>query len=152
MAETLSLISLISFLAAGAFGILTVILWFVFRIPTVQGELSGRIVRKSIERMRKSNEEAAKPIWEPGTTMGEHQQSPAHMRQAEKSRSGGEKAKTDLLSQGPPGVDHGGKTELLTGERGTEAAAKGPLSRRAPMVKIVLIEDILFIHTREVIE
>lgn len=91
MAETLSLISLISFLAAGAFGILTVILWFVFRIPTVQGELSGRIVRKSIERMRKSNEEAAKPVWEPGTTMGEHQQSPAHMRQAEKSRSGGEK-------------------------------------------------------------
>ena len=59
MAETLSLISLISFLAAGAFGILTVILWFVFRIPTVQGELSGRIVRKSIERMRKSNEDAA---------------------------------------------------------------------------------------------
>ena len=60
MAETLSMISLISFLAAGAFAILAVILWFVFRIPTVAGELSGRIAKKSIERMRKSNEEAGK--------------------------------------------------------------------------------------------
>ncbi len=152
MAETLSLISLISFLAAGAFGILTVILWFVFRIPTVQGELSGRIVRKSIERMRKSNEEAAKPAWGPSTGQGEHQRPPDHMGQAEKSRSGGEKAGTNLSAQGSAGVDHGRKTELLTGEKGTEAAVKGPPRRRAPAVKIVLIEETLFIHTKEVIE
>ncbi len=65
MAETLSMISLISFLAAGVFAILAVILWFVFRIPTVAGELSGRIAKKSIERMRKTIVDAATTAWGP---------------------------------------------------------------------------------------
>lgn len=152
MAETLALISLISFLAAGGFGILTVILWFVFRIPTVQGELSGRIAQKSIERMRKSNAEAAKPAWGLGMAQGDYQMPPARTEQAEKGRSGREKAKTGLQAQGPAEADHCRKTELLTGEEGTEAAVKGPPGRRGPAVKIVLIEETLFIHTKEVIE
>lgn len=154
MAETLSMISLISFLAAGVFGVLTVILWFVLRIPTVQGELSGRIAQKSIERMRKSNEEAAKPAWGPGTAKGEkgeHQQPPAHMRQAGKSGSGGEKAEM-VSAQGPSEVDHGRKTELLTEEKGMQNAGKELLKRRGSAVKIVLMEETLFIHTKEVIE
>lgn len=70
MAETLSMISLISFLAAGAFAVLAVILWFVFRIPTVAGELSGRTAKKSVERMRKNNEEAGKNSQGPGPAEG----------------------------------------------------------------------------------
>ena len=56
MAETLSMVSMVSFVAAGVCLALTVILWFAFRIPNVIGDLSGRNARKSIERMRKSNE------------------------------------------------------------------------------------------------
>ena len=56
MAETLSMVSMVSFIAAGVCLALTVILWFAFRIPNVIGDLSGRNARKSIERMRKSNE------------------------------------------------------------------------------------------------
>jgi len=39
-------------MAAGVFAALAVILWFVFRIPTVAGDLSGRNARKSVEQMR----------------------------------------------------------------------------------------------------
>lgn len=56
MAETLSVISTFSFIAAGFFAIAAVVLWFVFEIPSVIGDLSGRTARKSIERRRKDNE------------------------------------------------------------------------------------------------
>ena len=48
MAETLSMVSMVSFVAAGVCLALTVILWFAFRIPNVIGDLSGRNARKSI--------------------------------------------------------------------------------------------------------
>lgn len=128
MAETLSMISLISFLAAGAFAILAVILWFVFRIPTVAGELSGRIAKKSIERMRKSNEEAGK------------------------SRIGGENVKSDPLFESGGGVYYSEETIELTDENDEGAARITQAERRGPAAKIDLLEEILLIHTKEVIE
>lgn len=128
MAETLSMISLISFLAAGAFAILAVILWFVFRIPTVAGELSGRIAKKSIERMRKSNEEAGK------------------------SRIGGENAKSDPLFESGGGVYYSEETGELTDENDAGATWIMQPERRVSAVKIDLLEEILLIHTKEVIE
>ena len=128
MAETLSMISLISFLAAGAFAILAVILWFVFRIPTVAGELSGRIAKKSIERMRKSNEEAGK------------------------SRIGGENVKSDPLFESGGGVYYSEETIELTDENDAGATRITQAERRRPAAKIDLLEEILLIHTKEVIE
>ncbi len=128
MAETLSMISLISFLAAGAFAILAVILWFVFRIPTVAGELSGRIAKKSIERMRKSNEEAGK------------------------SRIGGENVKSDPLFESGGGVYYSEETRELTDENDAGATRITQAEHRGPAAKIDLLEEILLIHTKEVIE
>lgn len=128
MAETLSMISLISFLAAGAFAILAVILWFVFRIPTVAGELSGRIAKKSIERMRKSNEEAGK------------------------SRIGGENVKSDPLFESGGGVYYSEETIELTDENDAGATRITQAERRGPAAKIDLLGEILLIHTKEVIE
>lgn len=54
-AEILSLVSLISYILAGVFLALTVLFWFVFKIPTVVGDLSGRTAKKSIEKMRQAN-------------------------------------------------------------------------------------------------
>lgn len=150
MAETLSTISLISFLAAGLFAILAVILWFVFRIPTVAGELSGRIAKKSIERMRKSNEEAGKNSWSPGAVEREGKNFSANTGQAGKNRIEGENRETDLLAESTAGVYHSRETEALTEQIGTETAGKA--QRRVSAVKIDLLEEILLIHTKEVIE
>ena len=52
MAEVLSLISTISFIAAAVFLVITIILWFTFKVPKLAGDLSGRNARKSIDLMR----------------------------------------------------------------------------------------------------
>ena len=54
MAETLSLISIVSFIAAAVCLVVTVILFFWFQIPSVIGDLSGRTARKSILQNRKN--------------------------------------------------------------------------------------------------
>ena len=56
MAETLSLLSIISFAIAGVCLVLAVFLWFFFKIPSVIGDLSGKTARKSIAKMRVANE------------------------------------------------------------------------------------------------
>lgn len=152
MAETLSMISLISFLAAGVFAILAVILWFVFRIPTVAGELSGRIAKKSIERMRKSNEEAGKNSKGPGKREGMN--STVSLRQAGKTRGEGENEETDLLAESAARAYHSEETEVLSDEKATEVLTAGEAGaeRWISAVKIELLEEILFIHTKEVIE
>lgn len=58
MAETLQLLSIISFAVAAVCLVLAVFLWFFFRIPDVIGDLSGRTARKSIAKMRAANEKS----------------------------------------------------------------------------------------------
>lgn len=194
MAETLSVISLISFLAAGVFAILAVVLWFVFHIPTVAGELSGRTAKKSIERTRRNNEEASKnsrgagPVRDRGKNSpadgrqaGKNspadgrqtgKNSPADERQTGKNRSEGGGVETALRAESAAGtrrretVQQNGETarrsretaqqsretEVLADTGSLEASGSGNPQRRMSAVKIELLEEILFIHTKEVIE
>ena len=202
MAETLSVISLISFLAAGVFAILAVVLWFVFHIPTVAGELSGRTAKKSIERTRRNNEEASKnsrgagPVRDRGknspadgrqagknspadgrqtgknfpadgrqtgknSPADERQtgkNSPADGRQARKNRSEGGGVETALRAESAAGTrrretaQQSRETEVLADTGSLEASGSGNPQRRMSAVKIELLEEILFIHTKEVIE
>ncbi len=194
MAETLSVISLISFLAAGVFAILAVVLWFVFHIPTVAGELSGRTAKKSIERTRRNNEEASKnsrgagPVRDKGKNFpadgrqagknspaDERQagkNSPADERQTRKNRSEGGGIETALRAESAAGTrrretaqqgretvrrsretaQQSRETEVLADAGSLEASGSGNPQRRMSAVKIELLEEILFIHTKEVIE
>ena len=54
MSDILNIISLVSFVLAGILLVLAVVLFFVFKIPSVWGDLSGKNARKSIERMRQN--------------------------------------------------------------------------------------------------
>lgn len=56
MAETLSTLSIISFVVAGVCLLVAVFLFVYFKIPAVIGDLSGRTARKSIAKMRVANE------------------------------------------------------------------------------------------------
>lgn len=186
MAETLSVISLISFLAAGVFAILAVVLWFVFHIPTVAGELSGRTAKKSIERTRRNNEEASKNSRGAGPVRDKGKNSPADERQTRKNRSEGDDVETALRAESAAGtrrretVQQGSETarrsretaqqsretarrsretaqqsretEVLADAGSLEASGSGNPQRRMSAVKIELLEEILFIHTKEVIE
>ena len=176
MAETLSVISLISFLAAGVFAILAVVLWFVFHIPTVAGELSGRTAKKSIERTRRNNEEASKnsrgagPVRDKGKNSPADgrqtgKNSPADERQTRKNRSEGGGVETALRAESAAGTrrretaqqgretaQQSRETEVLADTGSLEASGSGNPQRRMSAIKIELLEEILFIHTKEVIE
>ena len=58
MAETLSTLSIISFVLAAVALAVAIVLWFFFDIPTVIGDLTGRTARKSIAKMRAENEKS----------------------------------------------------------------------------------------------
>lgn len=64
MAETLSFISIIAFVAAAICLVVTIIIFIKFKIPSVIGDLSGKTARKSIEQMRESNEQSGRKTHE----------------------------------------------------------------------------------------
>ena len=66
MAETLSMVSMVSFIAAGVCLALTVILWFAFRIPNVIGDLSDEMqenpLRECVKVMKIPEENLIDPV------------------------------------------------------------------------------------------
>ncbi len=60
MAETLSSISLITFILSGVFFLAALTLFIVFKIPDVLGDLTGKNAKKTIERIRKDNAKSNK--------------------------------------------------------------------------------------------
>ena len=67
-AEILSLVSLICFILAGICLALALLFWFLFKIPTVIGDLSGRTARKSIAQRRQANERSGNKSYRPSAT------------------------------------------------------------------------------------
>lgn len=58
--ELLHTLATVSFLLAGILLFVTVLLFFVLKIPEVYGDLSGRTAKKAIENIRQRNEQQEK--------------------------------------------------------------------------------------------
>ena len=58
MAQIYTVISIVSYSLAAVFFVISCFMWFRFKIPKIAGDLSGRTAKKSIEKMRKKNEES----------------------------------------------------------------------------------------------
>lgn len=161
MAETLSVISIVAFIMSGIFGVFSVVLWFLFRIPQVISDLSGRTSRKTLERMRKENERTGNqnplfdrkniksPVMSPAGAGGKSEYHSGDTVQMEGLAVTAEvnnvteanaetESKTENWDQEPP------KTEILS-------EMQEAVQRKAPEVSITLIEEIMFVHTDELI-
>ena len=68
ISQILSWISLISFVLAGISFVVAIFIWFKFQIPSVINDLSGRTAKKSIQRLRESNEKSGKKVFKSSTT------------------------------------------------------------------------------------
>jgi len=163
-ADILSLVSTIAFIAAGIFAALAILLWFLFKIPAVIGDLSGRTARKSIEKMRKANERTGNKSYRPSTTNAERGQLTDTMSQGlkKKSKTGDfSRPETGLLAENKAEHVEVQQTDLLTDTGGTELLedenATMPLNipvlapRRPGGMPIQMLTDIMLIHTDEVI-
>lgn len=149
MADTLYIISTIAFVLAIVMLIVAIALFVGFRIPRVIGDLSGRTARKTIAGMRKKNEKMGerfaeikrnKPVTEPTTTQNEEtgllQENVVNLCSTEE---------TELL---PVSTD----TEGMTAPLGVEVSDAGTESVSRPQAEpIVIIKEVIYIHTNEVL-
>lgn len=65
--ELLQILSLVSFIVAGVFLLVSVALFFLLDVPKLYGELSGRTAKKAIEAIRQQNETSGNKALNPST-------------------------------------------------------------------------------------
>lgn len=166
MAETLQLLSIISFAVAAACLILAIFLWFFFKIPDVIGDLSGRTARKSIARMRAANEKSGSKSYKESKTNAERGKLTGTMPDSGKLKKkkdvpGDGKPETGLLADNmvesldseATGMLGFETTGLLVDENAT-APLDSPAHKQVPRTggkKLEMVEEIMFVHTEEVI-
>lgn len=167
MAETLSTLSIISFAVAGVCLVLAVFFAFFFKIPTVIGDLSGRTARKSIAKMRAANEKTGSKTYKQSKTNAARGKLTGNIPDSAKlnkkeSRRNSDKPETGLLAENKAdsidseetGVLDSEATGLLIDEEATAAldTAVQPAAKRTGGKALKLIEEVMLIHTDEVIQ
>jgi len=170
MAETLSKLSLISFIVAGAAFVITLFLWIIFKIPKVISDLSGRTARKSIAKMRESNEKSGNKSYRTskenakrgkltgkipdsgGLGMTERMGKKAGEEMPETGLLSSNKARKTAVEQTALLIDNG-EDGLLAGSGETQLLYEPVVSgKRTGGKKLTMLDDVMLIHTDEVIE
>lgn len=159
MADILNTISVISFIAAGIFAVLAIALWFIFKIPTVIGDLSGRTAKKSIERMRQNNEKTGNKLYK--TSKGNLERGKLTGTKEGMKQSDESNAETGLLNENlardfddqATGILVEDETTLMDGNTETAPldSANERVERKPSTITIKLIDSVKIIHTEEVI-
>lgn len=169
-AEILSLISTISYDIAAISCVLAVFFWFYFKIPSVVGDLSGRTARKSIARMRASNERAGGQGYKPSVANINRGKLTDTMQHAKKATvahpknpvAEDQRPETGLLAENKAVVLGSQQTELLDDENTTsmliDEDATVPLheekqssAKRTGGKRLTILDEVMLIHTDEVI-
>lgn len=163
-AEILSLVSLISYIAAGVFLGLAIVFWFIFKIPVVIGNLSGRTAKKSIEQMRRVNTQSGSKSYRSSTTNAARGKLTDAMPQTSVPTPIMETPSPEtcpLTDQQPPAPYSAETVPLYSGEATTTLLDEGattPLDMPAPVAdvpfgakKLTMLNEVMLIHTDEVI-
>ncbi len=171
MADMLSTLSIISFVICGICLILSVFFWFFFKIPTVIGDLTGRTARKSIARMRAANEKGGPKEPRKKRIDPARRKTAASVSNPEQltKETDHDRPETGLLSENraahPAMQDTGALEETVelcaseeaglladSGETGPLNSGRENHSRRTEGMKLTLLDEVMLIHTDEVIE
>ena len=159
MADILNIISIISYVLAAVALVLAIVCWIVFKIPSVIGDLSGRNARKSIELMRQNNEKAGKQVAKKkDNPVKVTKTSNAPVKQERKQAFD----ETGLLGENAMGSRDEQETGMLVEDTALLQEDFGATAllvpetenvmRKPSNIVINMIEDIMIIHTEEVIE
>lgn len=162
MAETLSVVSIVAFAVAIACFVIAFILFFAFNIPSVIGDLSGRTAKKSIKKMRITNENSGNKEYRTSETNKSRGKLTATMRHDSPKPKGKQEAKvespsatfaeTGLLKESMRQT-YSESTVLLSNTEENDVIYDGS-GRRVDETKrkaFSMIDDVVMIHTDEVI-
>ena len=166
MAQTLQTLSIISFAIAGVCLVLAVFFWFFFKIPSVIGDLSGRTARKSIAKMRAANKKTGAKSYKESKTNAERGKLTGTMPDSGKLNKKIDAPDDDMPETGllvdnqangldseETGMLESETTGLLIDENATaplDAQAHNPIARTGGK-KLEIIEEVILVHTEEVI-
>lgn len=160
MAEILHTLSIISFVLAVLFVIIAIVIWFVFKIPNVIGDLSGHNARKSIAQMRQNNEKTGDKSYKASKKNLDRGKLTGTMEGI--GKSGNKDEETGLLNENLVKEREVEDTGLLvdqdaTGlldESGETASLENEYNvrnREPSLVAIKTLEEVILVHTEEVI-
>ncbi len=169
MSETLSTLSIISFAVAGICLVLAVFFLFFFKIPTVIGDLSGRTARKSIEQMRAANEKTGNKSYKESKTNVARGKLTDTIKDSRKLKKNAvkddDRLETGLLTENKASDVSSEATGLLKNEDDeatgllVDEDATAPLDspiqnteKRKGGKKLKMLDEVIIIHTDEVIE
>lgn len=185
-AELYQNISIVAFVLAAIFFIVAVILFFVFDIPAVLGELSGKTAAKQVAEIRAANKNVVAKRRTVSASTATTQKATGKLTQNKTNQlakanqtnkidetellvenTGGDNYETELLSSETELLQP--ETELLTNETTLLSPETTLLSPEttllspettllslettllSPEVDFVMIQDVVVVHTREVI-
>lgn len=170
MADTFFMISIISFIVSGVCLLLAVVFWFRFGILEVIGNLSGRTARKNVEKIRASNEKTgAKPIQSDKKRQEKNKTSNMPVKSVkmntiqEKDPEQDVHPETGLLSENKAEYEKETQTDVLAGDMtgellDNETSDLAPVSKapvlqgqRAEAKRLTMLDDLIVVHTDEVI-
>lgn len=159
MADLIEKLSIIAFVAAGCCLLLTILIWFRFRILSVINDLSGKTAKRAIAQIRENNLRTGNKAYHLGIV--NLNRGPLTTPMPEVSATPTEKLPDDQVGKPVPETilyQEAGKTQILLAseaERGTTVLNQdvnniADTSER-PKVELTILEQVVMIHTNEVI-
>ena len=171
MAETLTLISTILYIVAGVSLFVSILLFFIFKIPSVISDLTGRTAKKSVEKMRSKNIKKSSGSYASASKGRDDLKSQQKKIKKSAEKKPAEKKKVDksgfvetgLLKENKASKAPVAKeTELLSSNEtvalnsnetvALDANAVDDRIEKKPGVKLTMLDDVTITDTDEVIE
>lgn len=159
MADLIEKLSIIAFVAAGCCLLLTILIWFRFRILSVINDLSGKTAKRAIAQIRENNLRTGNKAYHPGIV--NLNRGPLTTPMPEVSATPTEKLPDDQVGKPVPETilyQEAGKTQILLAseaERGTTVLNQDVNNiadtSEKPKVELTILEQVVMIHTNEVI-
>ena len=165
MAEILSTISTVSFVISAIAFALAVFLWFKFKIPMVYGDLSGRNARRSIEQMREHNARSGGKVYRPsteniargkltstmdiGSAAGQKKKTE---KKSERKTESDNVVETGILAENRSDFEEAEDTSILIENENETMLLPENAVRRVGGKKLVMLDEVMLIHTEEVID
>lgn len=156
MAELYSTLSIIFYIVAILFFIAAVLIFIALKIPRVFSDLTGRTARKNINRTRATNEKSGKKFYGPSDTNKSRGKVTDTMPQTKKEDLPGtgiiEENKAKNVNSESTMLLEDNSTTLLD-ENGTSELneTNQQIPNNAPKVDLEIIDEVMFVHTDEVI-
>ena len=151
MAETLSNLSLVCYILAAVLLVVGIVLFVILRIPKTFSDYTGRSARKKIMKLRDNNEKSVNKSYRPSQVNKERGKITENIPSKPSKKKKEDMPGTGIIAENKAHRYEAEATGLLdesTAELNEPELAQPP---RPSNVKLKLINEVVFIHTQEVI-